>query len=141
MSKEDPLIYDDGEASVETVEDPYYTTDEETAHQKVNAGFRKDPTTFESNICPIISYHMFKNNMFFAVLMSVNPWFYIFALLGLYFLFRKYREDLCQRYQDWADRRQAERDVAEMKKNPDKFRAQAEAMEKARRSMQAKYDR
>ncbi len=75
-----------------------------------------------------------------AVLMSVNPWFYVLGAVGLYFLWRRFSPELQWRLAQWRHTRAEQAEAAEIKKNPDLFRARMEAVDAQRRRMQERYD-
>jgi hypothetical protein len=71
----------------------------------------------------------------------VNPWYWLLLACGLYYLYNRYRAEIEARVGDWRDRREESARTAAIKKDPDLYRARMEAMDRARRALQEKYDR
>lgn len=69
----------------------------------------------------------------------VNPWMVFFLAVGLYFLYQKFKPEIDARWTEWSEKRKEAAEIAEVKKNPDLYRAKMEAMELARRKLQEKY--
>jgi len=76
----------------------------------------------------------------FQVILRVNPWWYVLVLGFAYWLYRRFQPQLDQRWSEWKERREVAKEAAEMKKNPDAYRARMEAVEAHRRRLQERYN-
>jgi len=53
----------------------------------------------------------------------VNPWWYVVALVALWWLHRKFRPHLDERLSRFREAREAAAEAAAIKKNPDLYKA------------------
>jgi len=74
-----------------------------------------------------------------------NPWALLILAFLLYKIYGKLRDRFLEpffyRYEEWKEKQKQQSEAAEMKKNPDQYRAKMEAMELARNRMQEQYKR
>ena len=73
-------------------------------------------------------------------MMWINPWYVVLLAVILYVIYNRYRDQIEARLAEWKRRREEHAEVAAIKKNPDIYRSKMEAMERARRAMQDRYD-
>ena len=100
---------DQEEAYVETGEDPYHAEPPQ---------FREAPEQ--------------PQNLFLSTLLHYlsNPWILIIvALLSYFYVFKRVWPMIVDRWTDFNLRRQQDRDLAEMVRNPDLYRQKMEAMD------------
>ncbi|XP_059095703.1 selenoprotein S-like [Tigriopus californicus] len=70
----------------------------------------------------------------------LNPWYVVFVAVLAFVIYQRFKDLFDAKWARWQRELQERHEQAQLKKNPDLFRAKMEAMEAARRRMQDKYD-
>ncbi|QQP51954.1 Uncharacterized protein FKW44_013453 [Caligus rogercresseyi] len=104
----------DDEATVETVEDPYYVDTPEKSINYMEFLFSKSSE------------------------LILSPWFLLGLAIVAYYVYSRFLRDALS---DWSVRRERAKELEAIKKNPDLVRSRLEAMERARHRLQEEHER